>query len=250
MKHSKLLQGIFAALGIVLILFVGAKARNAIEEYTYIGRAIRDRDTITITGEGKVTAKPDLARMDLGVQTDALTVSQAQRENTKKMNEILAALKQLGVKTEDMQTAHYSIFPKQEWKEGKSTIIGYTVAQNVSVKVRNLDHVGEVLAKAGELGANQVGGIQFTIDEPQKLQDNARGKAIEDARKKAHVLAKQLGLDIVKVVTFSEHAGSQPLPIYTRAMPAAMLMEAAPAPTIEPGSLDVTANLSVTFEVR
>ncbi len=252
MKENKFLQGVLGLLGLTLILFFGLKARNASQEYNYIGKAVRDRDTITIAGEGKVTAKPDLARIDLGVQTDEPTVSQAQAKNTKKMNEIIAALKRLGIKIEDMQTTGYAISPKQEWKDGRSYLIGYTVTQNVTVKVRNLDNVGNVFAQAGDLGANQIGGISFTIDDPASLKEEAREKAIEQARKKADALAKQLGLAIVKVVTFSESFGGypQPIPMFDRAMSAPMAMEAARAPSIESGSLDVTANVSVTFEVR
>ncbi len=252
MKESKLLQWIVGFLGLALILFIGMKARNAAQEYKYIGKIVRDRDVIMIAGEGKVTVQPDLAQIQLGVVTEGATVKETQTRNTEKMNVILAAIKVLGIAGKDIQTTNYSLYPKQEWHAGRSTIIGYRVSQNVTVKVRNFDNAGDVLAKAGELGANQIGGIQFTIDDPSSLTDNARSKAIENARKKAEALAQQLGLTIVKVVTFSESFGGypQPTPMFERSMGAPMAMESAPAPRVEPGSLDVTANVSVTFEVR
>lgn len=250
MKNNKFLQGIVGLLAVALILFVAAKTRNTLAEYDYVGKAVRDRDTISIQGEGKVTAKPDLARLDLGVQTDAATVRDAQQRNTQRMNAIIAAVKEMGVAEKDIQTSGYSIYPKYQYDEGKQTIIGYTVSQNVTVKVRNLDTVGDVLARAGELGANQVGGIQFTIDEPASLRDEARLKAIQDARKKAEALASQLGLTILKVVTFSESTGGMPpVPVYAKAYEAD-LRSAAPAPDIQAGSLDVISNVVVTFEVR
>ncbi len=252
MKNSKLLQGIVGLLGLALVVFIGLKARNASQEYNYIGKAVRDRDVIVITGEGKVTAQPNLAKIELGVRTEGATVKEAQKWNTEKMNAILSAVKELGVASKDIQTTGYSISPKQEWRERRVFITGYVVSQNATVKVRNLDNVGETLAKAGELGANQIGGISFTIDDPTSLKDEARAKAIEDARKKADALAKQLGLTILKVVTFSESFSGypSPIPMYNRGMAAPMAMDAAPEPTIESGSLDVTANVSVTFEVR
>ena len=252
MKNFKLLQGIVGLLGLALVVFVGLKARNASQEYKYIGKMIRDRDTISIAGEGKVTSKPDLAKIELGVRTESATVKEAQKGNTEKMNAILSAVKELGVASKDIQTTGYSISPKQEWRERRVFITGYVVSQNATVKVRDLDKVGETLAKAGELGANQIGGISFTIDDPTSLKDEARAKAIEDARKKADALARQLGLTIVKVVTFSEsfEGYPQPMPMFARSMSAPMAMDAAPAPIIETGSLDVTANVSVTFDVR
>lgn len=251
MKENKYLQGAVGVLALALIVFVGFKARNAYREYNYIGKAVRDRDVITIDGEGKVTAKPDLARIDMGVQTDGANVGDTQRLNTKKMNDIIAALKGLKIASNDIQTTNYSIYPKYDYSNGKQNIVGYTVSQNVTVKVRNLDSIGDVLAKAGDLGANQVGGIQFTIDEPKALEQEARVKAIDDARKKAEDLAKQLGLTIIKVVSFSENRGGSPIPYAY--MDKAMGIGgggAVPSPTIESGSLDVTSNVSVVFEVR
>ncbi|HWR00169.1 MAG TPA: SIMPL domain-containing protein [Candidatus Methylomirabilis sp.] len=250
MKFPKTLLVLLGILCAALIVYVGIKAWNGYSEHYRIGIAVRDRDTITVGGEGKVSTTPDIARVSLGVQIDATTVKAAQAENTKKMNAIIDAIKVLGVAKEDITTANYSIYPKTEWNDGKSTIIGYTVSQNMSVKVRDLDKVGDVLAKAGELGANQVGGISFTIDEPKLLQDEARLKAISDARKKADVLAKQLGLTILKVVTFSESGGPMPSPMPYYAKSTDMALEAAAPPQIEPGQQDVVSNVNVTFEVR
>jgi len=248
-QPNRYLQGVIGLLAIALIVFVGFKARNAWEEYNYIGKAVRDRDTITISGEGKVTAKPDLVRISLGVQTDAATVKTAQTQNTDKMNAIIAALKDLGVESKDIQTSNYSVYPKIDWSNGRQNITGYTVSQNVEVKVRELDKAGDVLAKAGELGANQIGGLDFTIDDPTSLQDQARVKAIQDAQKKAKELADQIGLHIIKVVTFSEsNYTPQPVPMMAKSLD--MNAGAAAAPAIQAGSLDVTSDVSVTFEVR
>ncbi len=251
MQPNKYLQGVIGVLALTLIVFVGFKARNASEEFNYIGKVAHDRDTIVIQGEGKVTAKPDLAKMDLGVQVEGATVKVAQEQNTQKMNAITTALAALGVKKEDMQTSQYSIQPKIDWSNGKQTVLGYTVTQTLSVKVRDLDKAGDVLAKAGELGANQVGGINFTIDDPASLKDEARLKAIADARTKAQALSKQLGLDVVKVVTFSETAqGGYPVPMMAKSFGMMDSAAAAPSPEIQSGTLDVVSDVSVTFEVR
>lgn len=250
MQPNKYLQGVIGLLALVLVVFVGFEARNASEQYNYIGKAPHERDVITIQGEGKVTSQPDLAQMDLGVRVDGTTVKDAQVQNTQKMNAITTALMALGVKKEDLQTSQYSIQPRIDWSNGKQTVLGYTVSQTLTVKVRDLDKAGDVLAKAGELGANQVGGINFTIDDPTSLKADARLKAIADARTKAEALAKQLGLDIVKVVTFSENAqGGYPVPMMAKAYDNSV-GAAAPAPEIQSGTLDVISDVSVTFEVR
>lgn len=250
MKLSKTLNILLGILAAALTVYVGLKAWNAYAEHYKIGIAARDRDVITVSGQGKVKTTPDIARLNLGVQTDAATVKAAQTDNTKKMNAIIEAVKALGVAKEDVTTENYSVYPKLEWKDGVSSIVGYTVSQNVSVKVRDLDKVGDILTKAGELGANQIGGIDFTLDEPKALQAEARGKAIEDAESKADALAKQLGLTIVKVVSFSESFGSPPpMPYFAKDM-GALALEAAPAPTIEPGQQEVVSSVNVTYEVR
>lgn len=253
MKPNKLIQGILGLLAIALLVFIFTKTRNAYEEFNYIGKAVRDRDTFTVQGEGKITARPDVARIDLGIQTDGQTVKVAQTENTKKMNEIISAIKTFGINEKDIQTSNYNLTPKIDYTSGRQNIIGYTVSQSVTIKVRALDTAGDVLAKAGELGANQINGLQFTIDDPKLLQEQARDKAIDDARKKAQILADKLGLHLIKVVTFSESAAYPvPMPMmYGMAKDMGRGVEAsAPSPSVESGSLDVLSDVSVTYEVR
>lgn len=251
MKPSQPLQILAGILLAVLAVFVGLKSWNAYAEHFRIGVAVRDRDVISVAGEGKVTTTPDIVRVSLGVQTDAPTVRAAQTENTTKMNAITAMLNNAGIAEVDVKTENYSIYPKVNWESGRQNIIGYTVSQNVSVKIRDLDKVGDILARAGELGANQVGGVNFTIDDPSGLQDQAREKAISDAKEKAEQLARQLGLTIVKVVSFSESGGGlPPMPYFARDLAVAEGIGGGPSPDIQTGSQDVISNVSVVFEVR
>ncbi|MFA6100104.1 MAG: SIMPL domain-containing protein [Patescibacteria group bacterium] len=250
MKISKLLIGIIGLVALALIIFLGVKTRNAWQEYYYIGKA--GRDTITLDGQGKVTAKPDVATVDLGVVTEGATVKDIQQKNTDKMNAIIAALKAMDIKAEDIQTQSYNLSPKYDWTDGMQKLVGYTISQNISVKVRELDKAGDVVSKGGELGANQIGGVQFVIDDPKALEAQAREKAISDAQQKADVLAKKLGLDVVRVISFSESQGSNypPQPYLTMGRAESAAKDMAVAPQIEPGSQDVISNVSVTFEVR
>lgn len=249
-NENPLFAGLCTVFLVVLIIFVGILSLKAGAEYREVGHEPRPQDTITIDGEGTVSGKPDLARVDIGLYTEGEDVPSVQNANTQKVNAMLAALKDLGIAEADIQTSNYNITPRYQYDEGAQTVIGYAVSQNLAVKVRDLSKVGTVLSRVGSLGANQVNGVTFTIDDPSSLEQMARKDALEDARKKAEELADALGVKIVRVVTFSESSSGTPTP-----QPIALRgLEAAPssqiAPEIQPGSLDVKSNVSVTFEIR
>lgn len=246
---SSIYRSAWSGVAIVLMVFLGILAMKTVKEINQVGYEPRGRDTITISGEGKVSAKPTLAQISLGLYTEGADVPAIQDQNSRKTNAIIQGLKEMGLSEADMQTSNYSIQPRYDYTDGRQSIIGYSVSQNLSIKVRDLSKVGAVIAKAGELGSNQVNGVTFTIDEPSALQQAARAEAIQDARKKAMELANAMGVSLVKVVTFSESSGGNvpPMPFYRDA---AVAQNAVTAPDIQPGELDVTANVSVTFEVR
>lgn len=250
MNLSKPLQILAGLTLVVLAVFLGFKARNTYAERDYIGKAVRDRDVITVNGHARVTVKPDLALLDLGIYSEGATVAEVQQGSTQKMNAIIDAVKAMGIKDADIQTTNYNLQPKIDWSTGKQSITGYTLSQSVNVKVRDLNKVGDVIQKGVSLGANQVNSVQFTVDDPTTLQDDARLKAITDARTKAGALADALDLHIVKVVTFGESGGSIPGPIPYGMGGGIMAADKAVAPSTQPGSLDVDMNVSVTFEVR
>ncbi len=253
MKLNRYLQVLIALLAAALIIFVGVKTRNALEEYNYIGKASTKRDTIAVSGTGKVSATPNVAILHLGVKDDGKTVKAVQTQNTQKMNQIIAALKVMGIKPKDLQTSNYSIYPKYDYTNGRQDIVGYTVSQNIQIKVRKLGSIGGILAKAGELGMNQTSGVQFTIDDPQALKVEARNKAINDAKQKARDLAGTLGIHLFKVVSFSETPQNIRPPIvpFVHTMNlAAENVRSLPSPQIEAGSRDVVSNVTITYEVR
>lgn len=242
---------LMAVLLVVLIIYLLAITRNAFTANTFIGRSDERIYTITITGEGKVTAIPDIAQISLGLRTESKTVAVAQRENTDKMNNIISTLGKLGVDKEDIKTSNYNIFPRYDYIRDKGQILrGYEVSQSVIVKIRNLESVGEVIEAVGSLGANNVSGLNFTIDEPEELRQQARIKALENATEKAKTLAKVAGVKIGKLVSFNEGGGAPP-PVFRAyaTLEAAGIEGGAPAPDIEPGSQDIVVNVTVTYEV-
>ncbi len=247
MRALKVLTGIVLA---VLAVFLVAKTRTAWAERDYLGVAAREPDTILISGTGKVSATPDIAKISVGIYSDGVTVAAVQQDSTTKMNAITAALKTMGIADADLQTSGYNLQPKIDYSNGKQNITGYTLSQNLDVKVRDLSKAGDVIQKAVDLGANQVGGVQFTIDDPSSLQDQARLKAIKNAQEKAQQIADATGLHIVKIVTFSESNGNVQPPIPYAMDFAAAGSAKAMAPAVQAGSLDVATDVSVTFEVR
>lgn len=235
---------------LALTAWLGLKARNEAKQYRYIGRPV-ERDLITVQGEGRVTTLPDIARIEIGTVIERKSVAEAQKENTRIMNGLNAKLLEFGVAKADMQTSSYNISPQYDWNEGKQTLRGYQVSQNLRVKVRDLDKVSDILGAAGELGVNQVGGIEFTLDEPEVVKQAARIKALENAKSKAEALAQVAGVKLVRVVSFNENSYE---PYYNApyAMDKAMGLGggAAPAPAIEPGSAEFVLNVNVTYEIE
>jgi hypothetical protein len=232
----------------VVIAYLGLLARNAAKSYDYIGRPTATRDTIAIEADGKVTAVPDIARLSIGVQTEKKTVGTAQKENTAKMNAIIDKLKALNVERADIKTTSYTIYPAYDWVDGRQIDRGYVVNQSVDVKIRDLDSVGQVLAAVAELGANQVSGVNFTIDDPEELQQQARLKGLEAAKKKAEALASAAGVKLGKIVGFSEGVSQTPYPYMAYGKGGGVAMEAA-APIAEPGTQDVIVHVSVVYEI-
>ncbi len=245
---KQVLYVVGAIVGLVLVIYLGVLTRNALEEHNYIGRDVRD--TITINGQGEVDVKPDLTTVTLGITTQGETVETIQSENTTKMNSIIAMLKEQGIAEDDIKTLNFNVNPRYSWEDGERKEDGFEIRQNVQVKVRDESLTSKILAQAGELGANQVGGLNFTIDDTSEFEQQARLKAIDDAQDKAQELADELGLDLVRVVSFSEAGGGSPTPMYGMMERSVSSDAAIPEPTIETGTQKVTSYVSVTFEVR
>lgn len=252
MKYPIYLQVIIAALALSLVGYVGILSWNAYASHRTIGQPENVRDTLSVSGTAKISVKPDIARLSIGVVSTGSSVSATQKQNTEKMNAITGAIKGFGVKDDDIQTSNYSIYPQYDYTDGRQVLRGYQVSQQLSVKVRNLETIGDIIARAGELGSNDVGGVSFEVDDTTALQKQARDKAIADAKEKAEVLARSLGMRLGKAVSFSEDSGSYPVPLMYNSYDK-VAMEAgsrAPSPDIQSGSLDVAKNVSITFEIQ
>lgn len=249
MEQSSSTKAVVAIVGVALTVYIATLVVSNIKKFSYIGAPTPPSRTLTISGSGKIIATPNIGVTNIGLVTEKADVAAAQQENSQKMNKLLVALKELGIKDEDIRTTQYQIYPKYSYEEKKgSQITGYSVTQSVEVKIRDLTKISQVLARAGEAGANQVSGITFTIDEQKNLRAQAREEAVKDAKEKASKLATQLGVTLGDVITFSESAGiTPPEPRY-------MMMKemggVGDAPDIQSGSLEIISNVDVTFELQ
>jgi len=212
--------------------------------------------SFTVTGEGSITAIPDIVQFSLGVITQGDTnLAATQQSNTEKANAAIAFLKEQGVEQKDITTKNYSVEPRYQYyncSRGDTLcpppdIVGYTVSQTVQVKVRDFNIIGELLSGVIEKGANTVSQLSFTIDDSTQIQNEARGKAVDQAKDKAQALAKAGGFRVGRLLSIQE--GTILSPRYDFA---ALEVQRAgvPAPSIEPGSQDVKISVTLTYEIK
>jgi uncharacterized protein len=245
-----LIMGLFAILLLIVVIFMIFATQNEAKRGKYIGQDIQVKNTISVSGEGKVLAKPDIGEVSLGVLSEAKTVAVAQKDNTEKMNKVIQAMKELGVDEKDLKTVSYTISPNYQYTAGKSVIIGYQVSQTLDVKIRQLDKTSDILAKAADNGVNQIGSISFTIDNPESIKAEARKEAIDDAKQKADVLKNDLGVSIIRIVSFSESGSQPPITYYADKAMGLGGGGATPTPQVETGQNEITIDVTITYEIQ
>jgi uncharacterized protein YggE len=203
---------------------------------------------------GRASGAPDVAHINVGVETESAAVQQAVADNKAKMTKLLDALKSLEIADKDIQTSNYGVFterqpvPGPEGKDGGGPTT-YHVNNQVSVTVRDVSKLGDVLDKVVAAGANNVYGVSFSVDDTSKLQADARAKAIADAKERAESLAKLTGATLGEVVSVSEVIGG-PGPVFDSSrMSAAVGLGGGGAP-IQPGELEVNTSVQVTYAIK
>jgi uncharacterized protein len=204
---------------------------------------------ITVQGTGEVTATPDVASISLGVTTGPqASADVATALLSKTFEAVVADVQRLGVKEEDITTTNLSVQPVYDFGEGERTLRGYEAFESIRIKVRDLDTTGDIVASASREGVNQVGGISFDIDDPDELQRRAEAAAIADARDNAEQLAEALEVRLGRVKTFTSSDTPAP-PVFARAALESVGGDAA-GPPVPQGSQDVTATITITYELR
>ncbi len=226
---------------------------------------VQDQNQITVSGEGKVYAKPDVALVSLGVTTQATTVADATKNNTDKMNAVIEAVKNLGVEEKDIQTTNYNLFPVYADTitplpasvsgvynmpvKTSPTITGYSLEQDIQVKIRDFTKIGDIISEATAKGSNLVGSLQFSIDNPEQYKEQARAQAIEQAKASAQNIAKESGVRLGKIINVYENY--YPV-MYSNTLKGTGMAapEAVATPDIQPGQQEINITVNLTYQVR
>jgi uncharacterized protein len=207
-----------------------------------------DKRTLSVTGQAKVSASPDIAYISLGVISEDKDAKVAQKANAAAMEKVVASIKANGIKEEDIKTVNYSINPKYNYnqKDGTSTIVGYSVSNSVSVTVRDLAKTGNIIDAAADSGVNASSSISFGLSNYEKYYNDALKNAVLAAKKKAGTMAEALGVTLKAPLSISEGGGYSPLQNYTTYdLKAESIAAATP---VQSGSLEITANVSAVYE--
>lgn len=240
----------------LLALFLFTKTISEIKGWNLIGAAAPQSATITVSGKGEIVVKPDIATFSFGIQEESLIVSDAQTAAAKSENDILNYLKTNGVSADDIKVSDYNIYPRYEYPQtgmygntGKQVLAAYVVSESVSVKVRKISDAGKLIGSLGELGATNLSGLTFSVDKQDDVMKQAREAAIADAKVSAQKLASDLGVSLVRIVSYSEN-GYNPGPIYYAKDMAMSAGAVAPSPVLPSGTNKITSNVSLVYEIR
>ena len=178
---KNLLGWLGAILAVALIIFLGVEISNRSRS----GYDLSNTRSISMSAEGKVTAKPDLATLSFSVVTQGKDSTKVQTDNDAKMTTVISFLKENGVAEDDIETSGYNLYPQYDYSKPEvypGTIIGYNLSQNVTAKIRALDTVPAILGSLTTKGVNQINNVAYTIDDPDKLKADARNQAIDKAK--------------------------------------------------------------------
>jgi len=233
----------------VFLIVSEAKSWDTAEQYP--------GTTISVQGEAEVFAVPDVATFSFSVEAMEDSVEDAQEDSAEKINAITEYLEEEGIEDKDVKTLSYNAYPQYSYTpcfanfcESERVLDGYKVTQQIQVKVRDTEVAGEILSGIGSRGVTNVSGLRFEVDDTSKLEAEARSEAIASAKEEAKRLAKDLGVDLKGVVSFSEDNGGYSPEPYMRAESA--MMDGADSkitPNLPTGENKITSRVYVVYEI-
>ena len=211
------------------------------------------QEGVWVSGEGKVTAVPDLAIVVLGIEAQAATVAEAETQASEAMDRVMAALEDNGVAEKDIQTQYFSVYQRTQWDEimGEEVVIGYQVSNMVTAKIRDIDNAGLIIDAVVTAGGDliRINSINFSIDDPSVYLDEMREEAMADAKDRAEQLARLAGVRLGKPIYISE-SSYWPSPEYPRVYyEGGMAPAPAAPPPISPGEMEVTLNVQIAYAI-
>ncbi|MDQ3618097.1 MAG: SIMPL domain-containing protein [Pseudomonadota bacterium] len=232
-----------AALALGTIATMTAAAQTAPAYFT------SDGTLLSVSTQAEVKRVPDIATLSAGVVTQAADANAAMRANANQMSKVVVAIRAAGINERDIQTSGVNLNPQYDYRDNQPpTITGYQASNTVSITVRDIGELGDILDALVANGANQVNGPSYDVDDKESAFDEARRAAIEKARTRADMYARTLGLRVRRIVSISEGGGfNPPMPMPMMAM-ARMEKDQASTP-IAPGENTLSVNLDLVFEL-
>ncbi len=265
-NYVRNLYKVVLVFGVILSLYFAVRV---LSEFRYYRNADSGFNSITLSGHGEVNAVPDIANVTFNIRKEAKTVKEAQEAVAKVEASALESLKVNGVEEKDIKTLSASFNPKYDYQQkicppaadgsvsyycggGKQVLTGYEAHESVSVKVRNVDDAGKIMQELGSLGVSDLSGPNFAIDDEDALKAEAQKEAIEDAHTKAKVLARDLGVKLGKVMSFSDNGDYPAYPMYYgKDMVMSESMSASSTPAELPkGENTVSSDVMITYEIK
>jgi uncharacterized protein len=248
-KYFWILLDVLMAAVVVNLVFFVMPAIQKFGNAQYAGR------TISVSAEGKTTVTPDLAESSFSVVSQGKNPQDLADSNNQKISAVVTFLKSEGLTDNDIKTTSYNLAPDYQYDRNtqRNYITGYTVTQTVTVKMRDFAKVPEIIGGLTPLGVNQIGGINFSVENDEKFLSVARADAFAKAKAKAEEMAGQNGVRLGRVLNVAESQGVMPYSYYASAAksmaPAPMAAEVA-VPTIEPGTQEVKDDVTITYELE
>lgn len=263
---------------IFLSIFLISQALIGFQKLPNVGKEVYPQSTIAVSGTGDAYAIPDIATFSFSVIETDKTIKTAQDKANAKINSALAMIRASGVADKDIQTTNYNVYPKYEYSNavcppipmgmgyagvtvspsspyycpsGKQVLIGYEVDQSITIKVRDIEKAADLVTKVGAIGVDNISGLEFSVDNREQFVAQARALAITDAKAKAKELAKQLGVRLGSIISFSENGN---YPVYYGAMGKGgadvAVSSVTPVAKLPQGQNKITSDVSITYEIK
>ncbi len=267
-KQTTMLVKSGVTLAITGTVLMAAYAMSTLKSMSFIGKSDKQVSSISVTGEGSSYSIPDMASLSFSIKAEAKDQKKAADEVNVSMKKMIDALKVAGLSEKDIKTNSYNLYPQYDWTQqvcpkaeafiavpctpGKQVLRGYEVNQQVEISIKgkeNFDNVANFVDVVTKNGATDIGQLQFTVEKPEKIQEEAREIAIKQAKLKAEKLAEQLGVELTRIVGFYE-GGYSPEYNGRSAIMNKMDMAAGAAPTIPVGQNQYKANVTITYEIE
>ena len=233
------------------VAWLGAEAYKALQESSRVGYGEQMSPSISVNAEGTSVVKNDIATVDIGVIKTAPSASDAQGKAIEAMNALTAAMKDLGIVADDLQTSSYDVYPQYDYEQSPAVIVGYEASQTLTVKIRKSELVNVALGKAGDLGATNIGSLRFEADDDAEAMNAARAEAIAKARAQAESIAEAMDATLGDVVSYSESFGGGGYPYFKSFGDSMMdVASSASAPDVQMGQSEVEISVYLTYSLE